>query len=100
MLPKHRIPSHPGEILRHEFLTPLGLTQRGFAKHLGIPLQRLNEVILGRRGISPDTAWLLSQALRTSPEFWMNLQANYDLARFRPKHPIKPLPKPRQSLEA
>lgn len=89
MIPKHRIPPHPGEILREEFLIPLNLTQQGFAKHLGIPLQRLNEVVRGKRGVTPETAWLLGKALHTTPEFWMHLQTNYDLARSRPVRKIK-----------
>jgi addiction module HigA family antidote len=88
MLPERRIPTHPGEILLMEFLTPMGLTQVEFAKHLGIPIQRLNEIIRGKRGVSPETAWLLAQALGTSPEFWLNLQTAHDLAR---SHPTKPL---------
>jgi antitoxin HigA-1 len=83
MIPTHRIPTHPGVILRDDFLTPLKLTQTEFAAHLGIPLQRLNELIRGKRGITPETAWLLSSALDTSPEFWMNLQALHDLAKVR-----------------
>ena len=79
MIPRHRIPSHPGEILIEEFLKPGGITQSHLAEHLGIPLQRVNEIVRGKRGISADTAWLLSQAFGTTPEFWLNLQANYDL---------------------
>jgi addiction module HigA family antidote len=56
-----------------------------------IPVQRINELVRGKRGITPDTAWLLAKALGTSPEFWMNLQAAYDLARGRPAREIKPL---------
>lgn len=74
--PKKRIPSHPGEILREEFLKPLGVTQVEFAAHLGVPLQRVNEIVRGKRGISPETAG----ALGTTPEFWINLQAAHDLA--------------------
>ena len=88
MLPERRIPTHPGEILLMEFLTPMSLTQVEFAKHLGIPIQRLNEIIRGKRGVSPETAWLLAQALGTSPEFWLNLQTAHDLAR---SHPTKSL---------
>ena len=84
MIPKHRIPTHPGEILLEEFLRPLGLTQVRFARHLGIPLQRVNEIVRGKRGITPETAWLLAQALGTSPEFWVNLQSAHDLAASRP----------------
>lgn len=91
MLPKHRIPSHPGEILLHEFLEPIGTSQVAFAKHIGVPLQRLNEIVRGRRGISPETAWLLAGALRTTPEFWINLQSQHDLARSRPTRRVRPL---------
>jgi len=78
-------------ILATDFLKPLGITQMAFAAHLGIPIQRLNELIRGKRGVTPDTAWLLSQALGTTPDFWMNLQAAHDLAACRPVRKIKPL---------
>ena len=84
MIPKHRVPTHPGEILLEEFLRPLGITQVGFARHLGVPLQRINEIVRGKRGVTPETAWLLAQALDTTPEFWVNLQAMRDLAASRP----------------
>ncbi|HME72364.1 MAG TPA: HigA family addiction module antitoxin [Myxococcota bacterium] len=71
MQPKSRIPSHPGEILLHEFLEPLGRTQIALAERLGISVQRINEIVRGKRGITPDTAWLLAQALGTSPELWL-----------------------------
>jgi len=88
MQPKNRIPSHPGEILLHEFLEPLGRTQVALAEHLGISVQRVNEIVRGKRGITPDTAWLLAHALGTTPELWLNLQAAHDLARHRPSHPV------------
>jgi addiction module HigA family antidote len=91
--PKHRTPSHPGEILREEFLKPLGVTQVDFAAHLGVPLQRVNEIVRGKRGVSPETAWLFSGALGTTPEFWINLQAAYDLAISRPARPVRRLGK-------
>jgi addiction module HigA family antidote len=84
MIPKHRIPTHPGEILLEEFLRPLSITQVRFARHLHIPLQRVNEIVRGKRGVTPETAWLLAQALGTSPEFWVNLQTAHDLAVSRP----------------
>jgi antitoxin HigA-1 len=84
MLPENRMATHPGEILREEFLVPAGVTQVAFARHIGVPLQRVNEIIRGKRGISPETAWLLSQALGTTPQFWMNLQNTYDLTIKRP----------------
>jgi addiction module HigA family antidote len=89
MIPENRIPTHPGEVLLEEFLNPLGITQVAFAGHIGVPVQRVNEIIRGKRGITPETAWLLAGAFGTSPEFWLNLQSNYDLARARPKHPVK-----------
>jgi len=91
MTPENRIPTHPGVILSQEFLAPLGITQVAFAKHLGVPLQRVNELVRGKRGVTPETAWLLSGALRTTPEFWINLQAAHDLARSRPAEPIEPV---------
>jgi addiction module HigA family antidote len=89
MQPSHRVPTHPGEILREEFLVPLGLTQVALAEHLGVPLQRVNELVRGRRGVTPETAWLLSQAFGTTPEFWLNLQASYDLATTRPARRVR-----------
>lgn len=89
MLPENRIPTHPGEILLEEFLNPLGLSQVAFAKHIGVPTQRINEIVRGKRGVTPDTAWLFSQAFGTTPEFWLNLQAAYDLARTRPSRPVE-----------
>jgi addiction module HigA family antidote len=91
MIPENRIPTHPGVILIQEFLTPLGISQVAFAAHLGVPVQRINELIRGKRGVTPETAWLLSEALNTTPEFWINLQAAYDLARSRPSEPVKRL---------
>lgn len=89
MLPRNRIPTHPGEILQEEFLIPLGLTQVALARHLGISVQRINELIRGKRGITPETAWLLAQALGTTPEFWVNLQTSHDLALDRPRRMIR-----------
>lgn len=84
MLPNKRIPTYPGEILLQEFLKPKGISQTAFAKHVGVPLQRINEIVRGKRGITPDTAWRFAQAFGTTPDFWMNLQTAYDLARGRP----------------
>ncbi len=89
MLPKNRVPTHPGEILLEEFLRPLGLTQVAFAEHIEVPVQRVNEIVRGKRGVTPDTAWLFGQALNTTPEFWLNLQAAHDLARTRPRRRIR-----------
>jgi antitoxin HigA-1 len=88
MLPDKRIPTHPGEMLLLEFLKPLGMSQVDFADHLGIPIQRVNEIVKGKRGVTPETAWLFSQALGTSPEFWTNLQAAHDLAKARPERSL------------
>jgi len=91
MIPSHRVATHPGVILLKGFLEPLGLSQRALASHLGIPIQRVNEIIKGKRGISPDTAWLLSAAFNMSPEFWLNLQATHDLSTHKPTTHIQPL---------
>lgn len=92
MLPENRIPTHPGEILLEEFLNPLGLSQVAFAEHIGVPVQRVNEIVRGKRGVTPETAWLFAGAFGTSPEFWLNLQTNYDLARSRPKRTVSRIP--------
>ncbi len=91
MIPSHRVATHPGIILLKEFLEPMGLSQKAVAAHIGIPVQRINEVIRGKRGVSPDTAWLLAEAFNTSPEFWLNLQATYDLSVRKPENHIEPL---------
>lgn len=79
MLPKHRKPTHPGEILLEEFLKPGGMTQAKLAEKMGVPVQRVNTLVNGKRDMTPETAILLSRAFGTSPEFWMNLQSAYDL---------------------
>ena len=89
MLPENRIPTHPGEVLLEEFLVPMNVSQVAFAAHIGVPVQRVNEIVRGKRGITPETAWLFAEALGTSPEFWLNLQSNYDLVRSRPKRQVK-----------
>jgi addiction module HigA family antidote len=91
MLPEKRTSTHPGEILLKEFLEPMGVTQTELAKHLGVPIQRINELVRGKRGVTPDTAWLLSKAFATSPEFWMNLQVAYDLTSTSPPKGVKRL---------
>jgi len=93
MIPNNRMPTHPGEILREEFLVPLGMTQVERAEHLQIPLQRVNGIVRGERAVTPETAWLLAQAFSTSPEFWLNLQAAYDLADAKPDRKIRPVRK-------
>lgn len=79
MLPKKRPPTHPGEMLLKEFLQPMGITQAAFARHLEWTWARLNEIVNGRRGITADSALSLGEALGTGPEFWMNLQRDWDL---------------------
>jgi addiction module HigA family antidote len=93
MLPKNRVACHPGEILLEEFLVPLEVSQTRFAEHIGVPLQRVNEIVRGRRGVSSETAWLFAKALGTTPEFWMNLQAHHDLALHRPSRSVRRLRK-------
>jgi antitoxin HigA-1 len=78
-VPTDRPPTHPGEILVQEFLTPLGLTQRELADAIHVPYQRVNEIVNGRRGITPSTALRLATFLRMSASFWMNLQLRWDL---------------------
>jgi addiction module HigA family antidote len=91
VIPENRIPTHPGEVLLEEFLNPLGISQVALAAHLGIPVQRVNELVRGKRGVSPQTAWLLAQAFKTTPQFWVNLQAVHDLALSRPEKPVEPI---------
>jgi addiction module HigA family antidote len=91
MIPSNRTATHPGEILRDEFLAELGIPQTELAAKLGIPVQRINEIVNGKRGITPDTAWLFSAAFGTTPEFWMNLQAVHDLSRNRPTRAVSRL---------
>ena len=91
MIPTNRTATHPGVILLKEFLQPLELTQKALAAHIGIPIQRVNEIVRGKRGISPDTAWLFSEAFNTSPEFWLNLQAAHELSSHRPQTHVEPL---------
>ncbi len=70
---------HPGEMLLEEFLRPLGLTQVDAASELGISVNRLNELVLGKRGITADTALRLARRFATTPQLWMHLQADWDL---------------------
>lgn len=72
-------PIHPGEILSEEFMRPLGLSQNKLAGDIDVPVFRVNAIVRGKRGISPDTALRLGRYFRTSPEFWLNLQMRHDL---------------------
>lgn len=78
-VPTHRTPTHPGEMLLEEFLKPMGLTQRDLAKAIRVPYQRINEIIRGRRGMTPSTALRLAKFFGMSADFWMNLQLRWDL---------------------
>ncbi|WP_428261648.1 HigA family addiction module antitoxin [Haliangium sp.] len=89
-------PVHPGEVLNEEFLGPLDMSQYRLAKCIRVPPRRINEIVLGKRGITADTALRLARFFSTSAEFWMNLQAHYDLeierdARDEQRLEIKPL---------
>ncbi|AHJ66373.1 HigA family addiction module antitoxin [Granulibacter bethesdensis] len=75
-----RIRTHPGEILQEEFLVPLGLTANALARALHVPANRITAIIADQRGITADTALRLARYFRTTPQFWLNLQAGYDLS--------------------
>ena len=78
-VPTDRAPTHPGEMLLEEFLKPMGLTQRDLADGVRVPYQRVNELVNGRRGITPATALRLAKFFGMTPGFWMNLQTRWDL---------------------
>ncbi len=78
-IPTHRAPTHPGEMLLEEFLVPMGITQRELAEGIGVPYQRVNELVNGRRGVTPSTALRLARYFGTSSGFWMNGQVRWDL---------------------
>ena len=97
MLPRHRPPTSPGEMLAEEFLKPRGITQVQLAAQMAVPVQRVNTVINGKRGITAETALLLADVLGTTPELWMGLQTDYDLWHARQRHqPRRPLRARRQ----
>ena len=79
MLPKSRRPIHPGEIIRFEYLEPFNLTQQKLADAIGVTRVRINEIILGKRSVTPDTAFRLAKFFNTTPDFWINLQMNVDM---------------------
>ena len=72
-------PVHPGEVLLEEFLKPMGLSQNRLALDIGVPARRINEIVLGKRRITADTALRLARYFGTSPQFWLGLQMDYDL---------------------
>jgi antitoxin HigA-1 len=78
-VPTHRPPTHPGEMLLAEFLEPMGLTQKQLADEIYVPYQRINEIINGKRGITPSTALRLAKFFNISSDFWLNLQIRWDL---------------------
>lgn len=78
-IPTNRTPTHPGEMLLEEFLNPMGITQRNLADNIHVPYQRVNDIINGRRGITPSTALRLAKFFNMSADFWMNLQLRWDL---------------------
>ncbi len=78
-LPRHRPPTHPGEMLLEEFLKPLGMSQTELALRIHVSYPRINEIVNGKRGITPDTALRLAKLFGTSPEFWLNGQRNWEL---------------------
>ena len=78
-IPTHRAPTHPGEMLREEFLIPMGITQRELADAIHVPYQRVNEIANARRGITPNTALRLAKFFGMSADFWLNLQLRWDL---------------------
>jgi len=79
MKEKGLAPVHPGEILQKEFLEPMGLSQNKLAMALHVPARRINEIVLGKRGITADTALRLARYFRMSPQFWLGLQMDYEL---------------------
>jgi addiction module HigA family antidote len=78
-VPTHRTPTHPGEMLLEEFLIPMELTKRELAAAMHVPYQRINEIVNGRRGITPSTALRLAKVFNMSADFWMNVQLRWDM---------------------
>ena len=78
-IPTHREPTHPGEMLLEEFLKPLAMTQRELADRIHVPYQRVNELVNGKRGVTPATALRLAKVFGNTPGFWLNLQSRWDL---------------------
>jgi addiction module HigA family antidote len=84
-----RLRTHPGEVLKEEYLAPLGLSARALAKLLDVPANRLTEIMRGTRDVSADTAIRLGRYFHTDPRFWLNLQAAYDLSKAEKAHSYK-----------
>jgi len=81
-----RLRTHPGEVLREEYLVPLGMSARALGKALGVPANRVTEIMRGERDVSADTAIRLGRYFKTDPRFWLNLQAAYDLSKAQGEH--------------
>jgi len=82
-IPTHRPPTHPGEMLREEFLMPMNISQRDLANAIHVPYQRVNELVNKKRGVTPSTALRLAKFFGVSEDFWLNLQVRWDLFRAR-----------------
>ncbi len=80
-VPTHREPTHPGEMLREEFLVPMEITQRELAVAIHVPYQRVNELVNQKRGVTPSTALRLGKFFGVSPDFWLNLQMRWELSK-------------------
>ncbi len=78
-IPTNRQPTHPGEMLREEFLIPMNLTQKQLADSIRVPYQRINEIVAGKRGVTPSTALRLAKYFGMSADFWLNIQIKFDL---------------------
>ncbi|MGL1931962.1 MAG: HigA family addiction module antitoxin [Desulfotalea sp.] len=82
-VPTHREPTHPGEMLFEEFLSPMGITQKELANSIHVPYQRINEIINGKRGVTPSTSLRLAKFFGMSEDFWLNMQLRWDLYKTR-----------------
>lgn len=85
-MPRKIPPIHPGEVLLEEFLKPLGISQNRLARDLATPVVRVNEIVRGKRAVTVDSALRLAKYFQTTPQFWLNLQAHYDLEMAKEKH--------------
>lgn len=86
-------PPHPGQVLEEKFLGPLGVAHAALARHVRLSERTILEIVHGRRGITPRTAWLFAQAFGTDPEYWMQLQVAWSLSRSEPKRKLQRLEK-------
>lgn len=88
MIHKNRTAAHPGIVLSEEFLKPLGISQKKLSDHIGVSPACISDIITGRRGISSDMAWWLSQSFGTLPRFWLDIQSMHQLTENRPKKKV------------